>query len=86
MRHSSRDSALLTAEEFRVMFAGSPVMRSKYTGFLRNVAVAMGNSGNPVHRAALERLTRHADPVVAEHARWALERLTGPTMTECEGR
>jgi epoxyqueuosine reductase len=49
--------------------------RAKYSGFLRNVAVAMGNSGLEEFREPLERMTRHPDPLVAEHAGWALSRL-----------
>lgn len=62
----------LTPEEFRAMFRDSPVSRAKYSGFLRNVAVAMGNSGLAKFRPALEKLAELDDAVVAEHARWAL--------------
>ncbi len=64
----------LTETEFREMFRGSPVTRSRYSGFLRNVAVAMGNAPSERFRPALERLASSPDSVVAEHARWALER------------
>jgi epoxyqueuosine reductase len=49
--------------------------RARYRGFLRNVAVAMGNARRENFRAPLERLAAHKDPLVAEHARWALEQL-----------
>jgi len=65
----------ISEEEFRAMFRGSPVTRSRYAGFLRNVAIAMGNSGKERFRAPLEHLAAHADPMVREHARWALEQL-----------
>ena len=61
--------------EFRAMFRGAPVTRARYPGFLRNVAVAMGNRGLAEFRAPLERLAASRDRMVAEHARWALERL-----------
>jgi epoxyqueuosine reductase len=67
--------AALTEGEFRAMFRGSPVTRAKYSGFLRNVAVAMGNRGLARFREPLERLAESEDPVVAEHARWALGQL-----------
>jgi len=67
--------AVLTEEQFRGMFRRTPVWRARYRGFLRNVAVAMGNSRAPHLRQPLERLARHADPIVAEHARWALRQL-----------
>jgi len=66
--------AALTEPEFRAIFRGTPVTRARYTGFLRNVAVAMGNRARPEFRAPLEKLAASDDPVVAEHARWALDR------------
>ena len=65
----------LTAEEFRSRFRGTAVSRAKYGGFLRNVAIAMGNSGKIEFREALERLAGSEDAMVAEHARWGLGRL-----------
>ncbi len=67
--------AALTEGEFRAMFRGSPVTRAKYSGFLRNVAVAMGNRGLARFRTPLEKLAASGDPLVAEHARWALGQL-----------
>jgi len=68
--------AALTEQEFNAMFRGTPVLRSGYAGFLRNVAVAMGNSGLERFRPALERLASHPDPLVGPHAEWALARLS----------
>ena len=68
------EMALLTESEFRTMFRGTPVTRARYSGFLRNVAIAMGNRGLTQFRAPLEKLAASQDPVVAEHARWALTR------------
>lgn len=67
--------AAIDEREFRAMFRGTPVTRARYAGFLRNVAVAMGNRGLAEFRAPLERLAMSADRMVAEHARWALGRL-----------
>jgi len=67
--------AALTEEEFRRRFRDSPLWRSRYQGLLRNVAVAMGNSGLEKFRAPLEQLAASPDPVVAEHAAWALAQL-----------
>jgi len=77
---SLEECARLTEPEFRSMFRESPMSRAKYAGFLRNVAVAMGNSGRTggdreQFREPLERLAEHADSMVAEHARWALAQL-----------
>ena len=60
---------------FRERFRRSPVKRAKRRGLLRNVAVALGNSGDASKRPVLERLAGDADPVVGEHARWALKQL-----------
>ena len=67
--------AALSADEFREKFHSSPIQRAKYSGFLRNVAIAMGNSGLEKFREPLERLAAFPDEVVAEHARWALSRI-----------
>jgi len=66
----------MTAEEFRARFRRTPVWRTKHEGFLRNVAIAMGNSSEARFGSALDRLSRHESPVVAEHARWGLQRLS----------
>jgi epoxyqueuosine reductase len=71
--------AALSEDEFREMFRASPISRARYSGFLRNVAIAMGNARHERFRAPLEKLAASADAVVAEHARWGLERLSeGP--------
>jgi epoxyqueuosine reductase len=67
----------ITEEEFRAMFRGTPVSRARYRGFLRNVAVAMGNAGAERFRGALEAMARSEDAVVAEHALWALGKKAG---------
>ena len=68
------EMAALSEPEFRAMFRGTPVTRARYSGFLRNVAIAMGNRALPEFRAPLEKLAASGDLVVAEHARWALAR------------
>jgi epoxyqueuosine reductase len=60
---------------FRERFAGTPVLRTKRSQFLRNAAVALGNSGRPEARPALERAARDVDPLIREHAAWALEKM-----------
>jgi epoxyqueuosine reductase len=60
---------------FGVRFRRSPLKRAKRRGLLRNVAVAIGNAGAAPQRPLLERLAQDGDPLVAEHARWALARL-----------
>src|SRR5215471_10387296 len=67
--------ATLVEQEFREQFAHSPVQRARYSGFLRNVAIAMGNSGLAKFREPLEKLAQGTDEMVVEHARWALGKL-----------
>jgi epoxyqueuosine reductase len=67
--------ASLTEDDFRKLFAHSPIKRAKYRGWLRNLCVAMGNSGDPSFLPKLQELVQHADPIVREHAQWALEQL-----------
>ena len=67
--------ACLSEEEFRDLFRDSPIRRSRYNGFLRNVAVAMGNARSEKFREALLKLAQSEEPMVADHARWALEQL-----------
>ncbi|MGZ4826016.1 MAG: tRNA epoxyqueuosine(34) reductase QueG [Terriglobales bacterium] len=67
--------AALDEQEFRETFRGSPVKRAKYAGLRRNVAVAIGNSGDRRFVPALEKLASDGDVTVAEHARWALKRI-----------
>jgi epoxyqueuosine reductase len=67
--------AYLDPAEFRLSWGTSPVARAKHQGFLRNVATAMGNSGDPRLREPLTHLAQSPDPVVAEHAHWALSQL-----------
>jgi epoxyqueuosine reductase len=67
--------ARLDEDGFLQRFAGTPVMRTKRSGLLRNVAVALGNSGKPESVEPLEILAGDADPRIAGHARWGLERI-----------
>jgi epoxyqueuosine reductase len=60
---------------FRATFRGTPFERAKRRGLLRNVAVALGNTGDSRALGALERAAGDAEPLVAEHAQWAIERI-----------
>jgi epoxyqueuosine reductase len=62
----------LDEEAFRRRFRDSPVKRAKRRGLLRNVAVALGNWGDPVAIPALARALEDAEPLIRGHAAWAL--------------
>lgn len=69
---------LLALDEtgFKAKFAGTPMERTKRRGLRRNVCVALGNSGDASALPALERAAHDPEPLVAEHARWAIARLS----------
>ncbi|GGD20554.1 tRNA epoxyqueuosine(34) reductase QueG [Sinisalibacter lacisalsi] len=67
--------AALDDAGFRAKFSGSPIKRIGRVRFLRNVAYAIGNSGDPKLSEAVRPLAADPDPVLAEAARWALARL-----------
>jgi epoxyqueuosine reductase len=74
--------ASLPEEEFRKVFHDSPVKRTKWRGLIRNVCVALGNSGVQLGTPAqarvstlLARLADSEDSLIAEHARWSVARL-----------
>jgi epoxyqueuosine reductase len=64
-------------ETFRRRFKGSPIKRIKRRGLLRNVAVALGNSGNPEAIPFLVMVLTDKEPLIRAHAVWALGELSG---------
>ncbi len=65
----------LDAAGFKSRFAGSPILRTKRRGLLRNVCVALGNVGDESSLPALEKSARDSEPLIVEHARWAIEQI-----------
>jgi epoxyqueuosine reductase len=70
-----RDYLSLNDDQFRVLFRNSPIKRIKRQGFLRNVCVALGNVGDPFDLPALERAAADSEPLIAEHAKWAIQQI-----------
>lgn len=62
----------LSEEEFRRRFKGSPILRAKRRGFLRNIAVALGNLKSREAVPALIQALQDAEPLVRRHVAWAL--------------
>jgi epoxyqueuosine reductase len=60
---------------FKSRFTGSPILRTKRRGLLRNVCVALGNAGDATALPALEKAAHDSEPLIAEHARWAVEQI-----------
>ena len=65
----------LDEEQFRTLFRGSPIKRIKRRGFLRNVCVALGNVGSVEDLDVLHRASTDAEPLIAEHAAWAIAQI-----------
>jgi epoxyqueuosine reductase len=68
---------LLTLDDpgFKVLFRRSPILRAKRRGFLRNVCVALGNVGTPEDLPALHTAAHDHEPLVREHAAWAVAKI-----------
>ena len=62
---------------FKSLFAGTPILRTKRRGLLRNVCVALGNVGGKSALPAVQKAAGDPEPLIAEHARWAMERIRG---------
>ncbi len=80
---SLADLARLDDAAFRGLFAHSPVKRIGRARFLRNVLVAIGNSGDPELAAEAERLLADASPLIRGAAIWALGRLDRGRLARC---
>ena len=61
--------------KFKAFFRGTPIYRIKRRGFLRNVCVALGNIGDKSARPVLQRALADPEPLVREHAAWAIQRV-----------
>lgn len=67
----------LDPDTFRARFRDTSLWRPRRAGLLRNAAVVLGNLGDPAALPALEAARSDPQPLIAEHAAWAIERLTG---------
>jgi len=65
----------LDDEGFQRCFAGTPILRIRRRGLLRNVCVALGNTGAVAALPALQQAAKEPDTLIAEHARWATEQI-----------
>jgi epoxyqueuosine reductase len=74
-RPSLADLLSLDDAGFQRMFAGTPMLRTKRRGLLRNACVALGNTGTLADLPVLERAASDPEPLVAEHAAWAIREI-----------
>jgi epoxyqueuosine reductase len=76
--------ASLGDDGFRKRFAGSAIKRTGWKRFLRNILVALGNSGDPDLLTCVRPHLRHDDAVVRGAAVWALRQLAPAAVVEAE--
>jgi epoxyqueuosine reductase len=67
----------MSQDEFSAAFRGSPMKRAKLRGLKRNAAVVLGNVGTVEDVPVLEQALVDPEPLVREHAAWAISRITG---------
>ena len=68
----------LSAEQFRERFRGTPILRAKRKGLLRNVAIAIGNWGDETAVTGLVNALNDPEPLVRAHVAWALGQIDIP--------
>jgi epoxyqueuosine reductase len=71
----TRDILSLTPEDFSRIFAKSPIKRIKLPRLIRNACVVLGNTGTPDDLPALTNAAQSEDPLIAEHADWAIDQI-----------
>jgi epoxyqueuosine reductase len=74
--HSLTEELTISTQEFNQRFKRSPIKRAKRRGYLRNVAVALGNTGNMLALPVLQNALNNIEPMVQEHAQWAIDKIT----------
>ena len=67
---------LLSSVEFNQRFKKSPIKRTKRRGYLRNISIAVGNSGNEKDIPLLQQASQDEEPLVKFHAKWAIQHIT----------
>jgi len=72
---SLTDELVISTREFNQRFKGSPVKRAKRRGYLRNVAVALGNTSGMHALPVLQNALNDEEPMLREHAGWAIEQI-----------
>jgi epoxyqueuosine reductase len=71
-----QDELALSPDELTLRFRRSPIRRAKPAGYLRNLAVAAGNSGDRQLLPALRAAAARRDPILQEHSEWAIHQIT----------
>jgi epoxyqueuosine reductase len=85
-RDLAREILQIDDEAFRLTFQRSPMKRAKRRGLARNAAVVLGNVGDARDRDLLQNCLSHDEPLVREHAAWALARVSTTARPEVPHR
>jgi epoxyqueuosine reductase len=82
--HTLTEELNISTQEFNRRFKQSPVKRAKRRGYLRNVAVALGNTGDLHALPVLQKALNDEEPMVREHAKWAIEKISNRQITKSQ--
>jgi epoxyqueuosine reductase len=77
--HALTEELSTSSQQFDQRFKGTPLKRPKRRGYLRNVAVALGNTGDMHALPVLQNARNDEEPLVREHAQWAIEEISKKT-------
>jgi epoxyqueuosine reductase len=80
--HALSEELNISTQEFNRRFKQSPVKRAKRRGYLRNVAVALGNMGDMHALPVLQKASNDEEPMVREHAKWAIGKISNRQITK----
>lgn len=67
---------MMSSKEFSQRFQQRPLRRAKHAGYRRNTLVALGNHGSPKALPALDEVAQDSDPMIRDHASWAIDQIT----------
>lgn len=73
--HPLTEELTISTQEFNQRFKGSAFKRAKRRGFLRNLTVALGNTGDMLVLPVLQNALNDEEPMIREHAQWAIEKI-----------
>ncbi len=74
--HSLTEELTLTPQAFNQRFKRTPITRAKRRGYLRNVAVALGNTGDRYALPVLQNVLNDEETMIREHASWAIDKIS----------
>jgi len=80
--HSPTEELTLTPQAFNQRFKRTPIQRAKRRGYLRNIAVVLGNLGDMHALPVLQNALNDEEPMIKEHATWAIEQINKRTTNQ----